>query len=189
MLDAIEPVFSGIDGWQRIYVDLPGCGGSVGFDHVESQDDVLAAIVEFVARVDGGRPLIRDGDCLEHLEPAVKRRAEKLVVQKTAIVEKIRRTKVPAAAAHDVDLEARVQARFEFSFHHAMHSTVFDRSSLILSGRQDSIAGFTDAVKMLGTYPRATYALLDCAGHSLSWERPDLFKALMWDWLERLEST
>ena len=28
MLDAIEPAFSGISGWKRVYIDLPGHGQS-----------------------------------------------------------------------------------------------------------------------------------------------------------------
>ncbi len=32
------------------------------------------------------------------------------------------------------------------------------------------------ALGMIENYPRATYVILDKAGHSLSWEQPDLFK-------------
>jgi pimeloyl-ACP methyl ester carboxylesterase len=34
---------------------------------------------------------------------------------------------------------------------------------------------------------RATYAILDKAGHSLSWEQPELFSALVKDWIRRVE--
>ena len=41
MLDAIEPVFDGLVGWRRVYIDLPGHGRSAVDDSVVSQDDVL----------------------------------------------------------------------------------------------------------------------------------------------------
>lgn len=237
MLDAIEPVFGGRPGWRRIYVDLPGCGGSTGFDHVRSQDDVLHEITGFAAGVTRGEPIALIGESrgsllaqglaytrpewitgvallvpggdraesqaeipppvtlvdeerpMDDLDPVVRDRAERLVVRTPALVEKIRSTKLPAAAVHNVALEARVQESFAFSFHDTMIAQGFDRPSLIISGRQDSIAGYADAVAMLPAWPRATFALMDCAGHSLSWERPALFAALMHDWLERMEAS
>ena len=93
---------------------------------------------------------------------------------------------MPAAALHDADLEARVTDKFLFSYHNEMLASRFVKPSLILSGRQDSISGYADTIAMLECYPRATYGLLDTAGHSLSWERPALFKAMLRDWLTRL---
>jgi pimeloyl-ACP methyl ester carboxylesterase len=119
----------------------------------------------------------------------VRGRAERLVVQTPELFEKIRTLKVPAANVHDPALEARLQNRFLFSFHDSMLATTFGGPSLILSGRQDSITGYSDAVTMLECYPRGTLGLLDCAGHSLSWERPELFTAHIRDWLVRLEQT
>ena len=38
-------------------------------------------------------------------------------------------------------------------------------------------------------FPRATYAVLDLAGHHIGRiERPELFRALVGDWLERMEA-
>ncbi|MCB1360616.1 MAG: alpha/beta hydrolase [Rhodobacteraceae bacterium] len=235
MVDAIEPVFNGLEGWHRIYLDLPGCGASAGFQDVQSQDDVASRVLEFsqtvaergrvavigesrgsyVAQglahlspdlisglcliVPGGFPtdppppkpgvqtMVARPDLLENLPPAVLGRAEYLVVQNAEIIEKIRDTKVPAAELHDAELEARVAMSFLFSFHDELLSSRFERPSLILSGRQDSISGYADTMAMLECYPRATYGLLDTAGHSLCWERPELFKALLRDWLVRLE--
>lgn len=235
MVDAIEPVFSGLAGWRRIYLDLPGCGASTGFQDVQTQDDVANRVLEFLQTVaqrgrvavigesrgsyvaqglahldpdlvaglclivPGGfstdpprsnpavQTIISRPDLLEGLAPSVAGRAGYLAVQNAEIIERIRDTKVPAAALHDAELEARVARRFLFSFHDALLTSRFERPSLILSGRQDSISGYADAMAMLECYPRATYGLLDTAGHSLSWERPELFKALLQDWLERLK--
>ena len=64
---------------------------------------------------------------------------------------------------------------------------VFDRPVLILAGRQDSIVGYEDAWQWLETYPHATYAVLDHAGHNLQIEQPALFAALTIEWLRRVE--
>jgi pimeloyl-ACP methyl ester carboxylesterase len=234
MVDAIEPVFHGIDGWKRIYVDLPGHGRSAADASYRSQDDVLAAVTKFAATqfpgqtfaligesrgsytaqgfayahpeltdgllliVPGGNTEASRGKLPEHrtivsdqllrseLTDDELARFDRLVVQNRSIIEKIRRTKIPAIPLHDREMEERIGNYFEFSFDLGGPDAVFDRPSLIISGRQDAIAGYADAIESLPTYPRATYALMDTAGHSLAWERPDLFKALARDWLQRL---
>lgn len=44
MMEAIEPVFDGMDGWQRIYPDMPGHGQSPAQPDITSQDDVLCPL-------------------------------------------------------------------------------------------------------------------------------------------------
>jgi pimeloyl-ACP methyl ester carboxylesterase len=58
--------------------------------------------------------------------------------------------------------------------------------ALIVAGRQDSTVGFAGAVDLLQHYPRATFAILDGAGHALIHERPDLLAVFVTDWLERV---
>ncbi|MEV6306567.1 alpha/beta hydrolase [Actinoplanes sp. NPDC051861] len=58
--------------------------------------------------------------------------------------------------------------------------------SLILTGRQDSSVGFVDQFALLEHYPRATFAVLDVAGHNLQIEQPGLFEALVNEWLDRV---
>lgn len=235
MVDAVEPSFAGLNGWRRVYLDLPGCGQSIGFEDVRSQDDVACCVFDFARSVSGSdgvavigesrgsyiaqglahtdpeliaglclivpggfptdppppkpeaRPIVAQPDLLKGQPSSVTARAERLVIQTPEIIEKIRQTKVPAVALHDFELEARVTDKFLFSYHDEMLATRFDKPSLILSGRQDSISGYADTMAMLECYPRATYGLLDTAGHSLSWERPELFKAMLQDWLSRLK--
>lgn len=47
--------------------------------------------------------------------------------------------------------------------------------------------GYLDAWQLLEKYPRATFAVLDMAGHNLQIEQPDIFEALVDNWLDRLE--
>lgn len=235
MVDTLEPAFAQRSGWRRIYVDLPGCGGSTGFAHVNSQDDVLAELATFMRHETSGAPcavlgesrgsylaqglayrhpesvaglclivpggfpttpppekpehqtLVADPALLENLTPELRRRAEGLVVQSRTIIEKIRTLKLPAVKLHDPALEARIQQNFLFSFHDDLLRSAFPHPSLILSGRQDSMSGYADTLAMLPCYPRASFALLDRAGHALAWESPALLQAHIHDWLDRME--
>ena len=54
-----------------------------------------------------------------------------------------------------------------------------------MAGRRDSSVGYADAVDLIEHYPRATLAVVEDAGHALVHERPDLFAALLADWLGR----
>ena len=58
--------------------------------------------------------------------------------------------------------------------------------TLLVTGRQDSTVGYARAWDLLDRYPRATYAVLDCAGHALPHEQPDLLRALVTEWLSRV---
>lgn len=58
--------------------------------------------------------------------------------------------------------------------------------TLLVTGRQDSTVGYAGAWELLGRYPRATFAVLDCAGHALPHEQPELLRALVTEWLDRV---
>jgi pimeloyl-ACP methyl ester carboxylesterase len=49
-----EPVLAGVDGWRRVYPDLPGMGRTPASDRLRSAADVLAVLTEFVDDVTGG---------------------------------------------------------------------------------------------------------------------------------------
>lgn len=55
-IDRYEPVFAAREGWHRIYPDLPGMGDTPGADSIETQDDYLGVVIEFVDAVAAGRP-------------------------------------------------------------------------------------------------------------------------------------
>lgn len=62
----------------------------------------------------------------------------------------------------------------------------YQRPTLILTGRQDSSVGYVDQFALLPHYPRASFAVLDVAGHNLQFEQPELFDALVREWLDRV---
>ncbi|WP_052418537.1 alpha/beta fold hydrolase [Pseudooceanicola atlanticus] len=118
--------------------------------------------------------------------PEAAARLSRLVVQRPDVLQKIERTKVPASALVDGRLAEKVRDNFNFSFDLADPTRVFDKPCLVVNGRQDAMAGYQDMLDGIERYPRATLAVLDCAGHSLSWEQPELFKALTVNWLQRM---
>jgi len=115
-------------------------------------------------------------------------RFKKLVVQNREILEKIRKYKLPAIPLADTECQNRLNENYQFSFDLDAPECVFPNPTLVLLGRFDIEVGYRDALKVIENFPRATYAILDKAGHSLSWEQPELFTALVKDWLKRVES-
>ena len=65
----------------------------------------------------------------------------------------------------------------------------FSKPTLILTGRQDNVVGYRDAWDLVENFPRATYAVLDRAGHFLSIEQNTLMKAFVDEWLDRVEES
>jgi pimeloyl-ACP methyl ester carboxylesterase len=115
-------------------------------------------------------------------------RFKKLVVQNREILEKIRKYKLPAIPLGNAECQNRMNENFQFSFDLDDPELIFPKPTLVLLGRFDIEVGYRDALTAIENYPRATYAILDKAGHSLSWEQPELFRALVKDWLNRVES-
>ena len=237
MIDILEPAFEGLEGWRRIYVDLPGHGKSPPQDSIKSQDDILRAVEAFITNELGETPFavvglsrgsyIARGFVHQHAEqvtgaalivpggnPGSPNRLPKhqvfepdptirselsqdeiwafenfSVVQRRDIVEKRRNILQPAMQLHDQDQEARVKAAFAFSFSEVEEKATFEKPSLLIAGRQDMVSGYLDSVDLMHRYPRATLAILDAAGHGLAFERPEVFTALIQDWLQRLAVT
>jgi pimeloyl-ACP methyl ester carboxylesterase len=63
----------------------------------------------------------------------------------------------------------------------------FGGPTLILTARQDNLCGYRDAWELLDNYARATFAVLDRAGHFVNIEQDILCQALMREWLARVE--
>ncbi|MBY8983019.1 MAG: alpha/beta hydrolase [Candidatus Lokiarchaeota archaeon] len=68
--------------------------------------------------------------------------------------------------------------------------TPFMKPTLMIMGRQDSAVGYCDLWQIIELYPRASFVILDKAGHSLQIEQDILFNELVKEWLNRvLEET
>jgi pimeloyl-ACP methyl ester carboxylesterase len=109
------------------------------------------------------------------------------VVQTQEHLEAWKRDIIPGLKAADEEFLSRLRKNYAFSFDIAKLPKPFTKPALFLHGRQDSVCGYRDAWKVLESYPRATYVVLDRAGHSLQMEQPALYEALTNEWLDRVE--
>jgi pimeloyl-ACP methyl ester carboxylesterase len=109
------------------------------------------------------------------------------VVQTQEHLEAWKRDIVPGVKAANDEFLRRLRKNYAFSFNIAALPSPFTKPALFLHGRQDNVCGYRDAWKVLESYPRATYVVLDRAGHCLQLEQHALFEALTNEWLDRVE--
>lgn len=108
------------------------------------------------------------------------------VIQTAATIERFRADIAPGLRAADRDALSRIEAGGYTLPQAPEEARTYNAPCLILAARQDSVVGFLDQWSLLPSYPRATFAVLDAAGHNAQIERPDLVSALIRDWLARV---
>lgn len=134
------------------------------------RDDALVAAVPEPDRTVLGNVLVQTPDYL-----AAARKKSQTLYQ-------------PALAA-TAPLAGEIRAdpgRYGFSFDLAAEERGFAAPTLVIAGRQDTTVGYRDAWAILESYPRATFAVLDCADHTWPVEAPNLLAPLVEDWLARI---
>jgi pimeloyl-ACP methyl ester carboxylesterase len=106
------------------------------------------------------------------------------VVQTPQMLERYERFVAPAAALVDQAALERIGDRWELAPDNA---PACDGPVLVVAGRLDSTVGYAAAADLVDHYPHATLAVVDDAGHALPHEQPDLLRALVAEWLARVE--
>lgn len=106
------------------------------------------------------------------------------VVQTPEMLERYERHVSPAAALVDRTALGRIGERWELT---SVHTPADPGPTVIVAGRLDSTVGHAAATDLLDQYPHASLAVVDEAGHALPHERPELLRALLADWLARVE--
>jgi pimeloyl-ACP methyl ester carboxylesterase len=81
----------------------------------------------------------------------------------------------------------RIRGSFAGTFPMETDVPPYSGPALFMLGRQDSSTGYRDAWRILEHYRRATFVVLDRAGHNAQIEQPALFAALVHEWLDRVE--
>ncbi len=107
------------------------------------------------------------------------------VVHDEATLARFQESVAPSAGLADEAGLARIGANWLFSIS-PEKGPQYPHPALIITGRQDSVVGYTGPQDLLEHYPRATFAVLDRAGHALPHEQPDLLDALIREWLDRV---
>jgi len=82
-------------------------------------------------------------------------------------------------------LEKIMSSGYAFSQEVDSNIGVFEKPTLLLTGRQDANVGYQDALALIENYPRGTFAVLDKAGHCLESEQNNVFECLTKEWLNR----
>lgn len=237
MAGCMEPAFKGINGYKRIYFDLPGMGLTTHADGVTSADRMLDIAEAFIKTVIPGErfllaaesyggylargilyrmgeradgllllcPVILANSNSRQLPPPTilqkdehylsglsQKEAKKLsgltVIQTGPMLDRCRAEVLSGLERADLAVLKKIKENYAFSFDvDAADKAVFNKPTLFLLGRQDSRAGYKDAWTILENYPRATFAVLDAAGHNLQIEQPELFNSLVREWVLRTE--
>jgi pimeloyl-ACP methyl ester carboxylesterase len=131
--------------------------------------------------------LVRDDALLAGLEPGEAEFFNGFaVVQSQELLHSLRTDVYPAIEIADHEFLERIYESGGFSFDIEKLPQPFEKPSLILTGRQDSITGYADAWNILENYPRASFVVLDRAGHGMGHEQKTLFETLAKEWLDRV---
>jgi pimeloyl-ACP methyl ester carboxylesterase len=236
----MEPVFENMEGYQRIYLDLPGMGKTKGESWIANIDDMLKIVIDFIEavipnenfilagesyggylargivyimaeRVDGLFLLCpavimedekrrvpthiilkKDEELLSHLDPSDAEGFSAMSVVQTEKIWKRYLKEVISGvrlADHNFIEHLKEEREGAFSFPVDELTEVYKKPTLILLGRQDWCVGYQDAWNILDNYPRATFAVLDRAGHNLQIEQEELFNSLVMEWIARVSES
>jgi pimeloyl-ACP methyl ester carboxylesterase len=107
------------------------------------------------------------------------------VIQTPEMLERYERHVAPAAALVDQAALERIGERWALTT--PDHAPVYAGPTVLVAGRLDSTVGYAAAADLVDHYPHASLAVIDDAGHALPHEQPDLLRALLVEWLARVE--
>ena len=129
--------------------------------------------------------LVKNPDFVAGLQEDEMWITDNITVQDPSFLERLRQEIFSVARENEkngTNQEVRAQ---QFSFD--AKKIYLDKPTLILTGRQDNSVGYQDAWDLIENFPRASFAVLDRASHFLSVEQNTLMKALIDEWLDRVE--
>ena len=106
------------------------------------------------------------------------------VVQTAEMLDRYERFVAPAAVLVDHAALERIGERWELA---PDHGPAYAGPTLVVAGRLDSTVGYATAADLANDYPHASLAVVDDAGHALPHEQPDLVRALVAEWLTRVQ--
>ncbi len=133
--------------------------------------------------------IVEDQEIVSQLPPAAAEFLKTVVVRSKTFFEQMQTYPTPreGQAGDPVFLENIRQQpeKYAFSFNLDVLSEPFPKPTLVICGRQDSAVGYEDAWRILPNYPRATFIMLDRAGHLLE-ETEDVVGVLINKWLDRV---
>jgi pimeloyl-ACP methyl ester carboxylesterase len=106
------------------------------------------------------------------------------VIQSPEMLERYERYVAPGAALVDQAALERIGERWALTSDDA---PAYAGPTAVVAGRLDSTVGYAAAADLVDHYPHATLAVVDDAGHALPHEQPEFLRALLAEWLARVE--
>ena len=197
MLAVVEGFVDAVAGGQRIALTGASYGGylALGFVHRRAADLDGLLLVAPAVRPDDGSTRLPAHQVFERDEAVVATLAVdelgwlgRSVAQTAENLEFFRAGVMPGVRIADRAFLDRLEAGPNLSIDVGRPlPEPFAGPTLIIAGRQDSVVGWADAIPLLDSFPRATFAVLDRAGHGVRSEQRTLVGALVGEWLDRVE--
>ncbi|TFF91744.1 alpha/beta hydrolase [Candidatus Thorarchaeota archaeon] len=111
-----------------------------------------------------------------------------MVVVQSRALERAGRVYAPAHKAANADFLNRIRENgYRFSFD--ILEVSFDAPSLVVAGKQDDSVGYLDAWALTRQFKRASFAVLDAAGHGLPIDQEVIFESMVREWIERVANS
>jgi pimeloyl-ACP methyl ester carboxylesterase len=106
------------------------------------------------------------------------------VIQTPEMLDRYERYVVPGVELVDHAASERIGHRWALA---PDDGPVYAGPTVVVAGRLDSFVGYAAAADLAARYPHASLAVVDDAGHALPHEQPELLRALLAEWLTRVE--
>ena len=136
-------------------------------------------------------PIIKDPTFIKTLDPQDRVEFEEIaIIQSEHVWKRFQEEVLSGLKMADTKfLEEIYPKRYKLSFDVDKLTKKFVRPTLFLLGRQDNAVGYRNALKIIENFPRASYIVLDKAGHLLQIEQQEIFKLSVNEWLDRVMET
>ena len=109
------------------------------------------------------------------------------VIQDRRVWERFKEDILPGLKSADYTfLENSLSQHVSFTHNVDVIERPYQQPTLMVMGRQDSVVGYRDQWQLIENFPRASFAVLDRAGHNLQIEQEIVFAALVKEWLDRV---
>jgi len=84
-------------------------------------------------------------------------------------------------------LHRTLKGKFSFDINKMIMKKHFDKATLILTGKYDIAVGYEEQFGWLSVFTRATYVVIDGAGHNIHVDQPQMFHNTVKGWLLQLK--
>lgn len=133
-------------------------------------------------------PIIKNPTLIKMLDPQDREEFEEsAIIQSEYVWERFQDEVLSGLKIADIKfLEGIYPKRYVLSFDVDKLTNKFEKPTLFLLGRQDNSVGYRNAWKIIENFSRASYIILDKAGHLLQIEQKDIFDVSVNEWLDRV---